>query len=158
MSRPPRVAGFPYTGQYCYFLTFCTFERRRSFISPDIVAATLQQFRQTGLEDTFELLAYCFMPDHVHLLVEGASEAADLRRFSKLAKQRSGGIHSRRTGCPLWQEGYYDRVLRNDEDIRSIARYLLCNPLRAGLVDSPISYPYLGSDRWSLADLIDAQV
>ena len=158
MSRPPRITGFPYTGQYRYFLTFCTFNRCRSFVNADVVATTLQQFRKTALEEGFELLAYCFMPDHAHLLVEGVSDASDLRRFSKLARQRSGGVHSRRTGRPLWQEGFYDRVLRDGEDIKNVARYLLNNPLRAGLVDSPISYPHLGSDRWTLEELIDAQL
>ena len=37
-----------------------------------------------------------------------------------------------------------------------VARYLLNNPVRAGLVMSPIDYPYLGSDRWSVTELIDA--
>ena len=78
------------------------------------------------------------------------------RRFCKLAKQRAGQIHARRTGGPLWQEGYYDRVLRKDEDLRTVARYLLNNPIRAGLVTKPIDYPYLGSDRWSVAEFIDS--
>ena len=97
------------------------------------------------------------MPDHAHLLVEGMTSRADLRRFIKLAKQRSGGIHARSYGGPLWQEGYYDRVLRDGDDILAIARYLLNNPIRAGLVTRPIDYPHLGSDRWSLEELIGAQ-
>jgi putative transposase len=126
-------------------------------VSADVVATTLLQFRETALAQDFQLLAYCFMPDHVHLLVEGRSERANLCHFAKLAKQRSGSTHSRRAGCSLWQEGYHDRVLRDGEDIRLLARYMLNNPVRAGLVKDPTGYPYLGSDRWTISELVDGQ-
>ena len=157
MSRPPRIRGFAYIGVYRYFLTFCTFKRRRFFVSSATVSRTLAQFRKTCAEEGFEILAYCFMPDHAHLLVEGLEDRSDLRHFSKLAKQRSGSVHARQVGEPLWQEGYYDRVLRDGDDILMVARYLMNNPIRAGLVARVTDYPYLGSDRWRVADLIDAQ-
>ena len=97
------------------------------------------------------------MPDHVHFLIVGLNDNSDFKRFCKLAKQRSGSLHARKHGGPLWQEGYYDRVLREGDDSLTIARYLLANPVRAGLVAAPIDYPYLGSDRWTVAELIDAQ-
>ena len=59
-------------------------------------------------------------------------------------------------GGPLWQDGYYERVLRRDEDIKEVARYIFENPVRAGLVQSPTEYPYLGSEVWTLAELFDA--
>jgi REP-associated tyrosine transposase len=73
------------------------------------------------------------MPDHVHLLVEGLSASSDLKRFAKMAKQRSGGVHRRRCGQRLWQEGYFDRVLRDRDDPSAIARYIIDNPIEAGL-------------------------
>lgn len=97
------------------------------------------------------------MPDHSHFLIEGLTDSCDFKRFCKLAKQRSGGIHVRKHGGRLWQEGYHERVLRDGDDSRAVARYLLSNPVRAGLVATPIEYPYLGSDRWTMTELIDAQ-
>jgi putative transposase len=97
------------------------------------------------------------MPDHGHFLIEGVKENSDFKRFCKLAKQRSGGVPAHRHGGPLWQEGYYDRILREGDDALAVARYLLNNPVRAGLVAAPAEYPYLGSDRWTVAELIDAQ-
>ena len=157
MSRPPRIRGFIYTGLHRYFLTFCTLNHQAFFLNSTTVSQTLLQFRKTSGEEAFEILAYCFMPDHAHLLVEGLEDRSDLRRFSKLAKQRSGGIHARLSGGPLWQEGYHDRVLREDEDILTLARYLLNNSIRAGLVATVTDYPHLGSDRWSVAELVEAQ-
>jgi REP element-mobilizing transposase RayT len=95
------------------------------------------------------------MPDHVHLLVEGTSDASDLRRFTKMAKQRSGAMFALRTGGPLWQEGYFDRVLREEEDSRHVARYILENPVRARLVSWPAAYPYLGSGVWTVEELLE---
>lgn len=157
MSRPPRLPHFSYKGPYRYFLTACCFKRHQFFTRTDTVSDTLTHFRKTSSEEAFEILAYCFMPDHSHFLLEGLEDRSDFRRFCKLAKQRSGSAHARSVGGPLWQEGCYDRILRENEDFRALARYLLGNPVRAGLVASPMDYPYLGSERWTLRELIDAQ-
>lgn len=70
------------------------------------------------------------------------------------AKQTTGRAYARRARQILWQEGYYDRVLRAEEDARAVARYILENPVRAGLAPAPAAYPYLGSGVWSLEDLL----
>ena len=56
------------------------------------------------------------MPDHVHLLVEGLTDDADVRAFVAAAKQKSGFDFSVRDGRRLWQKGYYERVLRDEEE------------------------------------------
>ena len=95
------------------------------------------------------------MPDHAHLLIEGMTDAADLQRFVKRAKQRSGQAHAHHAHGRLWQEGYYDRVLRAEEDSRAIARYVIENPVRAGLVDRAGLYPPLASDVSPVEELLD---
>jgi putative transposase len=114
----------------------------------------VQQIRRAAKRFEFAVLAYCVMPDHVHLLVSGTSHDADLRRFAKRAKQSSGQIHRRRFSEALWQEGYYDHVVRPEEDLSGIARYIIENPLHAGLVDSPLDYPFVGSDLWPLEEIL----
>jgi REP-associated tyrosine transposase len=154
VSRPPRIRGFDYIGRQRYFLTFCTFRRHKTFHDLSIAAQVLLQFRQDARRSGFAILAYCLMPDHAHLLLEGTTRKADLRRFVKRAKQRTGQMCRRVIGRPLWQEGYYDRVLRTEDDSIAVARYILENPVRAGLVRSPADYPLLGSDVWSLQELL----
>ncbi|MBI3401185.1 MAG: transposase [Acidobacteria bacterium] len=156
MSRPPRIVGFSYIGPYRYFLTFCTGNRQTAFTIAAIVDQTLVQFRRTARDEAFAILAYCLMPDHVHLLVEGLCDDSGLRRFAKLAKQRSGAAFALSERRPLWQEGFHDHVLRADEDAKAVARYILANPVRAGLVVSPGDYPHSGSDVWTMADLIES--
>jgi REP element-mobilizing transposase RayT len=137
-------------------LTICTHGRQPAFLDADIVAQTLSRFRNTAKAESFEILAYCLMPDHGHWLIEGTSETANFLRFAKLAKQRSGAAHARKSGTRLWQEGYWERVLRPEEDLKEIAGYIVNNPVRAGLVATASEYPYSGSDIWSLEDLIES--
>jgi len=154
MPRPHRLAGFSYLGCQRYFLTFCTLHRALRFVRDDIVDDVLLQIRRTAAHEGYENVTYCFMPDHLHLLIEATHDRADLRRYVKLAKQRSGAAHALKCGARLWQEGYYDRVLRKDEDSKAIAKYILENPVRAGLVASVMDYPFSGSDRWSRTELL----
>ncbi len=85
------------------------------------------------------------MPDHVHLVVEGLTDNADLRRFVKVAKQRV--VYSLREDHgvrDVWQEGYHDWVLRAEQKTEDVIRYVLNNPIRAGLVEKPEDYPFSG--------------
>ena len=98
------------------------------------------------------------MPDHVHLLIEGRSQTADLRVFAKRLKQSTGQMYAHQMNRRLWQEGYYDRVLRPEEPEVLVARYIIENPVRAGLVASVFDYPHVGSDVWSLDEIVNALV
>ena len=54
----------------------------------------------------------------------------------------------------LWQRSYFERVLRDDEDVVGVARYLLNNPVRAGLAASPQEYRFIGSLTMEVKDLL----
>jgi putative transposase len=158
MSRPHRLETFSYIGRQRYFLTVCVRDRLPAFTDRQIADQTLTQFQRTSALEGFAILAYCLMPDHLHLLVEGTSLDSDFKRFAKMAKQRSGALYARTRHQRLWQEGYYERVLRDDDDAREFARYVVNNPVRAGLVESPADYPFVGSDVWSVKDLLESIV
>ena len=79
--RPLRLRGFSYRGIHRDFLTFCTFDRHPHFADGAIVAVALSQILRVAENEHFAILAYTFMPDHVHLLLEGMSLDADVRRF-----------------------------------------------------------------------------
>jgi putative transposase len=155
-KRAPRLRGFSYIGPYRYFLTICVVDRRRVFSSNDRVHPLIAQIRRTAAAEHFAVLAYCFMPDHLHLLVEGLSARSDLRRFVKVLKQSTSFAWKQQYGEELWQRSYFDRVLRDDEDGVAVARYILANPIRAGFVVTPDAYPFSGSFELELGDLMDS--
>src|SRR6202007_2880383 len=78
LRRPRRLAGFSYRGRYRYLLTFCTAHRAPLFTRSELVQTALARIQQTAGEERFSVRAYCFMPDHLHLIVEGLTEDADL--------------------------------------------------------------------------------
>ena len=155
-SRPERIRAFDYLGRYRYFLTFCTQGRRRHFAHADVVTLVRTQTRRAATEEGFAISAYCYMPDHVHLLVTGLEEQSDGRRFIKAAKQYSGYVFARSYGDRLWQRYGYERVLRSDEATLAVARYIVNNPLRANLVKEVRQYPFLGSDVYELDAVLEA--
>ena len=154
MSHPARLSSTNYAGYSRCFATACTYKRAPVFRDAPSVSVVAEQFMQAAETEGCEVLAYCFMPDHVHLLVAGTSAHADFRRFMKLAKQRSGWRHSQATGKRLWQPGYHDRVMRDDEATPDMIRYIVSNPLRAGLVNTVSEYPFWGSAEYSRAEIL----
>jgi putative transposase len=79
------------------------------------------------------------MPDHVYLLVTAQREEADLGKFVKHAKQVTGFAYRLATDASLWQPGYHERVLRDEEATLTVARYVLENPVRAGLAKALVN-------------------
>jgi len=155
MARPKRLSTFDYLGLHRYFLTFCVQDRRSVFVDDDTVALVRSHFLEQARVYGFAILVDCFMPDHVHLLVEATTDQSELRPFVARAKQRAAFDFSRQYGYRLWQEGYHDRVLRSDESSPGVIRYIIANPVRAGLVDDPRDFPYWGSGMWTREALLD---
>ncbi len=112
-----------------------------------MVENCIETLRAYSEKHGLAVLAYCFMPDHLHLLVEGDSES-DLPQFIKDFKQRTGYAYRRSNSGLLWQKSYYDHILRAEEDMRQVARYIIANPVRAALVTAASDYPYSGSFVW----------
>ncbi|MBM3751890.1 MAG: transposase [Acidimicrobiia bacterium] len=138
--RPARLPGFPYTGGYRYFLTMCCRNRQSAFVDAVFVSRVACEIPRTAHQHQFAVLAYTFMPNHLHILVEGADEDARLQRFTSLFRRRATLAAERTFPNGLWQKGYYERVLRRDEDSAQVIGYILANPVRAGIVDDPLAY------------------
>jgi len=151
----PRLDGFSYRGECEYSLTLCTASRRHWFVDEPTVERARTPLLKHASEYEFEVTAYCFMPDHVHALVTATSTESDLQKFVSRWKQASGYAHKAATHLRLWQGGFYDHVLRQDEDRSKVIRYLLDNPIRAGLVSTLREYPYWGSGVCSRDELIE---
>jgi len=93
------------------------------------------------------------MPEHLHLLLEGQKEDANLKKFISMFKQKTSYVYKKKTGKKLWQENYYEHILRKDEAIKDVARYILGNPIRRGLVNDLLSYPFSGSFMFDIREL-----
>lgn len=89
------------------------------------------------------LLAWVLMPDHLHLLLQlGAHDS--LSSIIGRVKARSTKAANLANACTdaIWTKGYHDRALRREEDLQTVARYIIANPVRAGLAQRCADYPY----------------
>jgi putative transposase len=125
-------------------------ERQPRFTNGQLVETCRTQIDAACDSHAFLLIADCYMPDHLHLLLEGLVGASDFCRFMKDAKQRTSFHAIRLGGGRLWQDGYHDRIVRQDEDLAVYVDYILQNPVRAGLVERAEDYPYASTRFTSL--------
>jgi putative transposase len=154
-QRPPRASSFSYRGFHRYLVTTVTRNRSRSFADSTFATEVASQIPPFFATRDFAVPAYCLMPDHVHLLLEGVRDDADLREAVRVWKQLVGYAWKRRTTLQLWQTGFHDHVLRDRDDTRAVVRYLLNNPVRAGLVQNAADYPWSGSSHYSFEELAE---
>jgi putative transposase len=131
--KSPRLVGFDYVGALAAFLTLVTRKRTAFFQDPETVKTCLTALSRSSEKARAEIFAYCFMPDHLHLLV-GLPNRVSMQEFVRHFKQLSGFEMKQRTGVSLWQTSYYDRILRREESIIDVARYIWENPVRSSLV------------------------
>lgn len=101
-----------------------------------------------------QFLRFCLMPDHAHLVARGVSEDANLRSLILSWNTWTAHAWRRARGGRLWQSGYYDHILRDGSAYLRVARYVLLNPVRAGLVDRAEDYPFSGSTEYPIAEIL----
>ena len=149
-SRNLRKGRYSHPGLY-YFLTTSVSGRRPIFTDDDNATIVLNSIRWLRLAGRFLVDAAVVMPDHLHIVGElGQSTLSQvmhsLKSFSGRQLVAAGVIP------PVWQDGYYDHGLRDDEDYRLKIRYVLQNPVRAGLVRRVHDYPHLILPEWWRGD------
>ncbi|MBE0434046.1 transposase, partial [candidate division WOR-3 bacterium] len=140
-----RLKEFSYKGPHRYFVTLCTYNKENVFYGKYSVSCLLDSLRAKSRTFRFKVWAYCFMPDHLHLLVEGSDDSSNFRKFISSFKQDTGFSYKKRSGLRLWQTNYYEHVLRNEEYTDAVAKYIFNNPVRKGLVEDYRKYALLGS-------------
>ncbi|MCO7626114.1 transposase [Pseudomonas fluorescens] len=134
------------TGRHCeenqiYLLTANTLGREPLFKDYRLGRLVVHQFRQAQEEGFADALAWVVMPDHFHWLIQlQKGTLGQLMCQVKSLSTRSVNTASGRSGG-LWQQGFHDHALRREEDLVKLARYVVANPLRAGLVEKLGDYP-----------------
>ncbi|NIF28677.1 transposase [Pantoea sp. Tr-811] len=140
-ARHLRLGRFSETSRL-YMLTSITQSRRRIFRDLRSARLLVGALRQAQEEGAVRSLAWVVMPDHFHWLIELGP--ISLKRLMRRVKSRSTMMinrHNHQSG-QLWQRGFHDHALRKDEDVQVVARYIIMNAVRAGLVTSVRHYSH----------------
>lgn len=145
-----------YIGQRGYFITINAYQRNNFFDKAQIVSSVTTYLKQASIIHNHDVIVYCFMPDHLHLVLAGKVESSNLLSFITYFKQISSYAFKQKFGVKLWATSFHDHVLRKEETIRSVGRYTLKNPIVAGLVEDVLDYPYAGSFVYELEELVES--
>ncbi len=108
------------------------------FLRDERIAAIMQDTLKHFDGERYQLICWCIMPNHVHVLIE-VNEGWSLSRImhgwrSYTAKEANRILG--RTG-KIWMEEYYDRYIRDDYHLQKTINYILNNPANAGLDEWP---------------------
>lgn len=124
-----------------YLLTTNTLHRTPVFKDLTLGRLVVDQFRNAQNLELAHSLAWVVMPDHFHWLIE--LQEGSLSELMQKTKSMSTKAIRQATGQSnfFWQRGFHDRALRREEDLVKMARYVVANPLRAGLVEKLGDYP-----------------
>jgi putative transposase len=145
-----RLHPIHYRGRRWFFITICCDARRAVFSNGKRVQNLIECLKTTATSCQFAVHAYCVMPDHFHMLVEGVVPESDLLLFVRKSKQASSRDYSKNENAPLWQKKFYDHILRPKDSPEAVSWYIWMNPVRKGLCTLPDQYSYSGSftERW----------
>ncbi len=147
-----------------YFVTICTYERtcilghieEDSVLPTTIGSLVIDAWHSLPKRFPYVALdAFTIMPNHVHGLIQilhhdsaqtGFTTLDDRKplgrlvaTFKTVATQRIND-HRRTPARPVWQRGFYDHVVRNEESLARIREYIIANPLRWGLDEENPEY------------------
>jgi putative transposase len=156
-TRPHRLPRACYRGHVIVATTACIEDRKLLFTEAGVVAACVELLSWAAPRFQCTVPIYCFMPEHLHLLLRGASSTADAWAAMAAFKQRSGFWMAANRLESKWQKDYWDHIVRRDEDLRAHIRYIANNPVRRGLAAEWDEYPFTGAIGHDMRELVEGE-
>jgi REP element-mobilizing transposase RayT len=120
-----------------YHVTTITLDRQPVFSDLQSARFLINALRQAQTRGEATTLAFVVMPDHMHWLMQLDAGASLSKVVGTVKAVTAHGLGER-----IWQTGFHDHALRREEDLATLARYIVANPVRAGLVQRVGDYPH----------------
>jgi putative transposase len=140
-----------------YFFTVNLLERRRTLLV-DHVSALCDAFRTVRAARPFELIAIVVLPDHLHCIwrlpANDADNATRWRQIKTVFSQnlpqleRRSAQRVRRKERGVWQRRYWERLLRDERDLRTHVDYIHFNPVKHRHVNRVADWPWSSFHRY----------
>jgi putative transposase len=137
----------------------------------DIAQIVADKIHDLAAEGYFHLIAYCIMPNHVHMIIDTSKQLDKLAPnepvtdenymqvfpMMSLLKNNTGMLASEKLNLNgyFWQRDNYDHYIRSEQELQNIIGYVLQNPVKAGLVESweQWKYNYISPDHLGLLEV-----
>ena len=142
----------PILDNQVYFITTTSSGRRKVFViekNARLLFNVIGEIRETALA---KIYAFVIMPDHLHLIIKPEKEP--LSKVMQKIKGKSARLINLRenTSGEVWQKEYYERVVRDEKDLTEKYQYIIYNPVKEGLSQTPEEYPYSSA---ALSEMVD---
>jgi REP element-mobilizing transposase RayT len=126
-----------------YLVTAVTCGRQPFFSDFVLGRLVVREFIRSAAQGRADTLAFVVMPDHFHWLMSLGSSLCLSRVVDNVKSHSARTINTAlgRTGKPVWQRGFHDHAVRDEASLIDVARYIIANPLRAGIVRRVGDYP-----------------
>ena len=146
--KPNRLKDFDYTQNGAYFITICTKDRKQTLSRiaagtsiahpPKVQLTRLGELVEEAIREIprrYEGISvdrFVIMPNHIHLILRIEKESGRpmvVPTVSRVIQQMKGAVTKRASG-PVWQNKYYDHIIRDDYDYAVRYQYIESNPAR----------------------------
>ena len=124
-----------------YLITTRTIDRTPFFADWRVGRLVVREMMQEHMEGRVQSIAWVLMPDHLHWLVElkDTKLSAMVRRVKSVSTRRVNTATGH--AGSVWQRCFHDCAMRREDDLKAMARYVIYNPVKAGLVERVGDYP-----------------
>ena len=146
MSRTNLIKGRTTLKHHVYHITTCTENRKPFFHNFQYARMLINEMKDLTNQGEIKSITWVIMPDHLHWLFQLTSDKS-LSKIIQILKGRSSRVinkHSNKRKFS-WQRGFHDHAIRTEESLIAVSRYIVANPLRAGLVDNIRNYSFWDS-------------
>ena len=141
-----RLPASVYDQDHTFFITISTHRKYPWFSRyPDLCRVSVQLIKDLSHTQNLITFAWCIMPDHIHLFIQGVNIINVIRSFKGRLTPIARSIEA---GRKLWQRSFFDHAVRKQESLHKIACYIWENPIRAKIIDDPTRYCWSGSEIW----------
>ena len=145
------------------FITQVVQDRQPVFRDPQIVELLRSTLRTVKELHPFTMLAYVFLPEHFHILIQptGESNFSQIMHslkpnFTKQYKRLTGKTESE--SFKFWQKRFWDHVIRDEHDLENHLHYIHYNPVKHGLIADPRNWVDSSYMEWEMRGLYSKEL
>lgn len=133
------------------FITCVTHNRIKILADEKYLSIFWSVLKKAQLLHPFHLFAYVIMPDHFHWIMQLPEENPNFSEPMHSIKRNLTWEFKKELGVnqfQLWQRGFWDHVIRDDEDLKQHFDYIHWNPVKHGYVNDPIDWGASSFEFW----------
>lgn len=139
----------------CYFFTLVTHERKPIFSHPDAVFLLRQAFKKVKRNYPFDIEAAVILPDHLHCIWKMPSCDHDFSTRWRLIKSAFAKAYGQ--PLPVWQNRFWEHLIRDEQDYRQHLDYIHFNPVKHGYVQTAAQWPHSSFHRFLALGFYDEE-